>query len=300
MTGLGLLALAGVLLSLGADLFTKHATGLARHWHVHPVAIGVLLAGAEPEELVTAIAAIRRDHPAIAAGDIIGANVTMLTLVVGIALLLGVLRLSGLRAYFAAATAASVAAAIFVSDGSVSVPEGLVLFAGYAGLILLVLRRDRAPAAADDLDPPGNAGGGAFALLGLGLVVAGGWVAVWGAELVTDRFDIGDSAVGLTLVALATSGELFALLWASRRHGMSELAVAAIAGSVAANATATLGISAIIAAPLRTGDVRGSAMLAVVAGGVLLVAAASPRRIPRVGGAAFVGAYVLYVVAALR
>jgi cation:H+ antiporter len=299
MTGLGLLALAGVLLSLGADLFTDHATDFAHRWHVHPVAIGVLLAGAEPEELVTAIAATRHHHPAIAAGDIIGANVTMLTLVVGIASVLGVLRLSGVRVYFAVATAASLVAAICVSDGSVSATEGVILSSGYVALVVFVLRRDRAPADAD-ADPRSDAGGGLLALFGLVLVVAGGALAVRGAEGVTERFDLGDTAVGLTLVALATSGELFALLWASRRHGMSELAVAAIAGSVAANATATLGVTALVANPLRTGDVRPSAALAAATAGVLLVAASSHRWPLRLGGVVLVGVYVCYVVAALR
>ena len=44
------------------------------------MAIGLVLAGAEPEEMVTAIFASGRHLPGIAAGDAIG-NVTMLTVV---------------------------------------------------------------------------------------------------------------------------------------------------------------------------------------------------------------------------
>lgn len=299
MAGLGLLALACALLSLGADLFTDHASELARRWHVQPVAIGVLLAGAEPEELVTALTAAQRGHPAIAVGDIIGANVTMLTLVVGIAALIAPLRLASLRAYVAVAAAGSLAAAVFVADGTVSRVEGVVLVAGFAALVAIVFDREHAGAGVAR-DPDDGARGGVLALAGLALVVVGGFLAVRGAEWVTDRFDLRDSAVGLTLVALATSGELFALLWASRRHGMSELALAAIAGSVAANATATLGITALVSSPLRSGAVRSAAVLAAAAAAFLLVAALNARWPRRIAGIGLVGVYVIYVVVALR
>ena len=61
---------------------------MASELRVSALAIGLLLAGAEPEELITALIASSRHHPGIAAGDAIGANVTMLTLVLGIAALL--------------------------------------------------------------------------------------------------------------------------------------------------------------------------------------------------------------------
>jgi Ca2+/Na+ antiporter len=62
---------------------------LVRWWWtlsaVTGLAVGLLLAGAEPEELITAVIAAARGQGGIAAGDAIGANITMLTLVVGLA-----------------------------------------------------------------------------------------------------------------------------------------------------------------------------------------------------------------------
>lgn len=174
-----------------------------------------------------------------------------------------------------------------------------MLVAGFVGLVAFVLDHERT--VVDERgDPRDGIRGGLFALAGLALVVAGGALAVRGAESVTDRFELRDSAVGLTLVALATSGELLALLWASRRHGMSELALAAIAGSVAANATATLGITALVSSPLRTGAVGSAALLASSAAALLLAAASTARWPRRTAGVALVGVYVTYVVVALR
>ena len=55
-----------------------------------------------------------------------------------------------------------------------------------------------------------------------------------------------DSAVRLTLLALATTVELFALAWAAMRRGVSEIAVAGVVGSGAYKATATLGVAALV------------------------------------------------------
>jgi len=52
-----------------------------------------------------------------------------------------------------------------------------------------------------------------------------------------------DSAAGLTLLALATTAELFALAWAAMWRGVSEIAVAGVVGSVAYNGTASLGVA---------------------------------------------------------
>jgi cation:H+ antiporter len=51
------------------------------------------------------------------------------------------------------------------------------------------------------------------------LMAAGGWLAVGGAERVVQGLRLTDSAVGLTLLALATTAELFALAGAAARPG---------------------------------------------------------------------------------
>ena len=50
------------------------------------------------------------------------------------------------------------------------------------------------------------------------LASAGGWLAVGGAERALHALRLSDSAVGLTLLALATDAELFALAWAAMRR----------------------------------------------------------------------------------
>jgi Ca2+/Na+ antiporter len=81
---------------------------------------------------------------------------------------------------------------------------------------------------------------------------------------------------------------------------MSELALAAIGGSVAANATATLGITAVVTAPLHTGPVRASAVLAVAVAALLVIAASAPGLPRRLAGSALVTTYLVFVAVVLR
>src|SRR5712691_5099071 len=85
--GFGLLAVSAVMLIAGAELFTENAAAAARGLGITVFGAAFLLAGAEPEEMITAVVASGRHRPGLAAGDAIGASLTMLTLVLGVAAL---------------------------------------------------------------------------------------------------------------------------------------------------------------------------------------------------------------------
>ena len=306
-----LLAASALLLIAGAELFAEHAASAGVRLGVSAIAVGVLLAGAEPEELITAVTAAARDRPGIAVGDAIGANVTMLTLALGVAALLGPLPVGGrVRQYAIGATFAGVVAAAVVIDRNIGRVEGLALIGLYALLVAAVWLRERQPPVigevAEALEQEGHGDrrqppwlGLTLALAGIAVMAVGGVVAVQGAERVVDAVSISDTAVGLTLVALATTAELFALAWASARRHAGELAVAAIVGSAAYNATATLGAAAVVR-PVSDLDVRGPALLAAALPIVVLVLGGPGRRLTRPAGFALVAGYVVYAVITLR
>jgi cation:H+ antiporter len=227
VTGFVFLAASAALLIGGAELFADNAAGAGRRLGVSFLAVGLILAGAEPEEFVTAVIAASRHHPAIGAGDAVGANVTMLTLVIGAACVITPMSFgSRLRGYAAGAAVTSGAAALALLGG-VSRAEGIGLVVLYLAAVAVIWRAERRPpllGEAAELDGDGGTGRSpALALLlmlaGIALMIIGGWLAVAGAERLTAALHLADSAVGLTFVALATVAELFALIWAAaRRH----------------------------------------------------------------------------------
>ncbi len=304
-----LLVGAAVLLVGGAELFVENAAGAARRLGVTVLAVGVLLAGAEPEELLTAVIAALRDRPGLAVGDALGANITMLTACLGLAALIRPLGVGHrVRQYALMSAVAAGLAVLVLLDGRVGRVEGGLLVTAYVGLVALVWWREREPPALGELaelddeegdnEPRRPAVALLFALAGVALMVVGGDLAVRGAERVVASLGRTDSAVGLTVLALATTAELFALVLSAARHDVPEIAVAGVVGSAAYNATATLGAAA-LARPLVADDVLAPALLGLVLPLVLLLLTRR-GQLGRPAGAGLAVTYVVYVIAVLR
>ncbi len=308
MIGLLLLAGAAVLLVGGAELFVENAAAAAQRLGVTVLAVGILLAGAEPEELLTAVLAAAQHRPGLAAGDAIGANVTMLTACLGLAALVRPLQLGRrVRQYAILAAVAGAFALLTLLDGHVGRVEGGVLVLAYVVLVGMVWWREREPpklgelAELDDDEEHGERSatvGLLLSLVGVALMLVGGDLAVNGAVRVVESFGSTDSAVGLTVLALATTAELFALVFAAVRHDVPEIAVAGVVGSAAYNATATLGAAALVR-PLSVDGLAVPAAVAAVLPIVILLLA--PRgRLGRPAAALLVAGYVAFVVVVLR
>ena len=85
---LGLLIVGTLLLLLGADWFLDGAGDLARALGMSALVLGVILAGLEPEEMLTAAIASARGAPTLAVGNVIGTNVTIVTAALGLSALI--------------------------------------------------------------------------------------------------------------------------------------------------------------------------------------------------------------------
>ncbi len=77
--------LAGIALIVwGAEAFAEHLGAASVRLGVSSFALALLLAGAEPEELATVVVASLRGSPGIALGDVIGANVAICLVALGV------------------------------------------------------------------------------------------------------------------------------------------------------------------------------------------------------------------------
>jgi cation:H+ antiporter len=299
-----LLVAGAALLTAGAEGFAENVSAASARLGVSVLALGLLLAGAEPEEAVTAMLAAGQGHPALAAGDAIGANLVILTLTLGLAAL--VTRLPVDRhalEYGVGAAVAGAVAWVLLLNGVLGRLEGLVLVLLYVGGVAWVWRRERQPPLIGELaevetdqgpvDDQATGHALLVVLLGVLAMVAGGALAVRGAEGLVDVFGVGESVIGLTVLALATSAEMVALVWAARRRGLTELVVAGTVGAVAYNATVTLGLAALVD-PLLLG--RHNVILTVAAATavlpLVLLAARRTGFLPAPVGGVLVVAYV--------
>lgn len=298
-----LLLLAGAaLLTAGAEAFAEHIGEAASRLGVSVLALGILLAGAEPEEAVTAMLASARGFPELAAGDAIGANLVILTVTVGLAALLAPLPVGRRVVEYAAAAAVAGALAVgLLWDGTLGRAESAVLLVAYVAGVVWVWRREKEPpllgelaelAEEDDDEEETTSRALVFVVLGLLGMVSGGFLAVRGAEGLVGAFGATESVVGLTVLALATSAEMIALVIAAHRRGVTEVALAGAVGSVAYNATVSLGLAGMVA-PLELVEGSPVLVIGVVTALLPLVLLAGRRtgHFPRPLGIALVGAY---------
>jgi cation:H+ antiporter len=300
-----LLVVGAVLLTAGAEGFAEHVTAASSRLGVSVLALGLLLAGAEPEEAVTAMLASGQSHPALAAGDAIGANLVILTLTLGLAALFTRLPVSRrVVEYAVAAAVAGALAVLFLWDGVVSRFEGVVLVLAYAAGVIWVWRREKEPPVVGEMAEREDDGEQQedrprallFVLLGLLGMVFGGYLAVRGAEGLVTVFGVTESVVGLTVLALATSAEMVALVWSAHRRGLTEVVVAGAVGSVAYNATVSLGLAALVS-PLGLGRASPALEIGVVTAVLPLVLLVGRRTgsLPRPLGAALLAGYLVAV-----
>lgn len=307
-----LLALAGVACIVwGAETFAEHLSVAAVRLGVSSFALALLLAGAEPEELATAVTASLRDAPAIAFGDVIGANVAICLVAVGVGAVIAPLPFSTrVRRYAFAGIPLGALAAAFAWDGTVSRVEGALLVAAYLGFIAVIWIIERQPPAlgetaeleeAEEADhAPGRVGRElVLVLAGVAAMAIGAVALVEGIRRISG-VEATQTKLGLTVVGFATAFELVVLAWSSARRGISEAVVAAVIGSFAYNATMTLGAGA-LARPLVLLDAASlhlpwMLMLASLAAALIAGARGS---ITRPAGVALLACYPVFVALVL-
>lgn len=312
-----LAALAGLgAIVWGAEAFAEHLGKAAVALSVSSFALALLLAGAEPEELATGIIASARHVPALAFGDVIGANVAMCLVALGVGAVVAPLPFGPrVRRYGLLGLPLGLVCAVFVWGGHVSRLQGGVLVALYIGYVALIWALEGSPpaigeageveeareaAAAGRLAPRQVSKDVAIVIAGVVAMAGGGVLLVEGIRHVVHVQDT-QTVVSLTIVGFATAFELVVLAWSASRRGASETVIAAVVGSFAYNATMTLGAAALV----RTlsindpGRLRVPAVIMVASLAVALGLAWRSGKLTRRSGYALIACYPAFVVVAI-
>lgn len=303
-----LLGVSGIV--WGAEAFAKHMAVAASQLGVSTFALALLLAGAEPEELATAITASVRHAPAIALGDVIGTNVTICLVALGVGALIAPLpfRTKVLR-YALLGLPLGVIGAWFAWDGNVTRVEGAILvflYIAYVAMIWIIERKLPSLGETEEIEEAIQAGHAEhprrlgpeilLVLAGLAAMAVGSMVLVESTRRIAPT-ESGQATLGLTLVGFATGFELVVLAWSTARHGASEAAIAAVVGSFAYNTTMTLGAAAVIH-PLvlyQAVQMRMPFVLMIASLGLVIALALRRRELGRSTGAILLVSYGSFV-----
>jgi len=291
LTGLGKFALTGLIMSLATSL----------------------------PELSIAIASAVEGKPNLVLGNVIGANILNLSLVVGLAsLLAGSVQAHGrfLRRDAFYAFLAGALPMLLLIDGRLGRGDGLALVVVYLVYQATILREQRRPASVSDAGNGGffrrifhrltdrdtDAKIWWFVLGAVGMIIAAAGI-VRAASSLAAGLNLPILLIGLFLVSLGTTLPELAFEIRALRAGESAMALGNMIGSIVANATLILGLSAVIR-PIILANGSASYLTATIAYALAFLAfylfVRTKRRLDRWEGAALVGLYILFAVIELR
>lgn len=305
-----LLGLAALI--FGASLLIRGGSSLAFRAGISPFVIGITLVafGTSSPELAIAIQSSIAGQGTLAIGNLVGANIISLLLILG---LIAVIRPSripaqGLRLHLPMMVISSGAVFLLLQDGELNQLDGAILIAVAVVYLLLImgnvrrrmLARDTSDVDSDDAAPPHDAVGVSILrlLAGLAILVVGSDATVNSAVEMAAGLGLSNTLIGLTVVAIGTSApELTTAVMASIRRER-QLALGNIFGSVVFNNSLIIGIvGALSFNPLMLdlATVRIDLPVLLAASVLAIPILVSGRKIVRVEGIVLILAYLAFL-----
>jgi cation:H+ antiporter len=312
-----------VILFVGAELLVRGSASLARAFGVKALVIGLTVVAygtSAPELAVSTEAALNNAQPVVL-GNVIGACVANISLVLGLAALIAPPVVDGriIRREVPILMGSVIVVPVFLRDGEISRLEGGILVACailFTIITLFVASRDHISDedaevvhAAEDAGVSYGGRGHAkssrlvaivLSAIGMALLVYGSQMFVVGARGVAAYYAMSDRILGLTIIAIGTSlPELIGTISAALR-GHGSLAVGSVIGSNLLNVFLVLGVVAYLR-PIRVGErmhpVDLIGLVAITLLAVLFLRGS--RRMSRWEGAILVLAYAGFITAAI-
>ena len=291
-----------------AGLLVTGAVGLAKQLGVSPLIIGLTIVamGTSAPEVAASIAAAVRGAGDVAIGNVYGSNIANLALVGGVAALIRPIRiqLRTLRREVPVMLLVALLLWPILVDKDLLRPEGFVLLAIFAGLILLTIYAARkqpaeqqSEGAAVKRDTKRSV---LFIVIGLAGLALGADMVVRGAVFIGEQIGLSEAVIGLTIIAIGTSLPELATCVAAALRGQHDISIGNLVGSNVFNTLLVVGTAGVIRpfeeiAPRLAAGIDYWIMI-VVSVVFAFVAIIGRRIIGRAGGVLLLCGYVGYMV----
>jgi len=243
-----------IVLIVGADAMVRGSSKIARGFGVPPIVIGMTLVayGTSAPEFAVSATATLNGVGSMALGNALGSNIANIGLVLGLTALLRpiIVEKTALKREAPLLIGISLLFPLFFLDGSFSLWEGLIAFAGGAAFTISSLKSSKKREVVVEREPL-DAKGWLFNLflvgIGItGLIFGGDWL-VSGASELAGMLGMSNRVIGLTVVAIGTSLPELATSLVAMFKGESDIAIGNIIGSNIFNLLFVLGGAATLA-----------------------------------------------------
>lgn len=249
-----------VVLIKGADLLVKGASSIAKEMHISPLVIGLTIVsfGTSAPELIVNLFASASGKTDLAIGNILGSNIANVFLILGVSALIYPLTTKKNTVWkeIPFSLLAAILLTVLVSDklidGSdfsrLSRIDGIVLISFFIIFLYYTFGIAKVKGESNESDIPVYSLGLSilFVILGLtGLTFGGKWI-VDGAVEIAAYFEMSESMIGLTVVAIGTSLPELATSAMAAYRKQSDIAIGNVVGSNIFNIFLILGISSTV------------------------------------------------------
>lgn len=251
-----------VVLTTGAELLVRSASGLALAMKISPLVIGltVVAYGTSTPELVVSLQSSLRGQPDIALGNVVGSNIFNVLFILGLSALIIPLRVSQqlIRFDVPLMIGMSILTAVLALDGQIGRLDGLLLFGGLLAYTIWAVVKSRTEQAEIKEEYAAEYGtkktvSTGRTMLSIVLVVVGLVLLVLGSRWFTDsaitiarHFGLSELVIGLTIVAAGTSLPEVATSVIAAFRGERDIAVGNVVGSNIFNIMGVLGLSSVV------------------------------------------------------
>ncbi len=303
-----------VLLLLGGRLLVSASIDAARRLRVSPLVVGLTLVawGTSAPELALNVISAFRGRGDLAIGNIVGANICNMALVLGICALIRPLVVEARLIHVEVllnAVILTLMAALSLASSYATWAAGLMfgIFGAYSmWTIMAALRHsDRSlaphesplgPNPIQSTVPMGWPQIGVCFAGGLALLATGGSFASDGASDIAVALGVPPAVVGVTVVSIGTTMPEIVTGVIAVRRGQADLAMGNAIGSCLFNAGAIFGLTGLVAAP-QVGATFAVPLgyMALLAIALVVMSRSFNRTISRLEGAILLSSYVAFL-----
>ncbi|MEI8045978.1 MAG: calcium/sodium antiporter [Bacteroidota bacterium] len=248
-----------ILLYFGASWLVKGSSSLAIKAGVSPLVTGltVVAFGSSSPGLFVSVSSALAGLGNIAIGNALGSNVFNICIILGISALVSPLkiRMNILKTGIPILILSALGFMFLFADRLISRTEGFVLLAGialYTFLNIYLARREKNNEALCEFHESVSSYNSKWywsALIisaGIGFLIAGSEFLVKGAVAIASMMGVGDTIIGITIIAAGTSVPLLATSVISAIRKEFDLAVGIVVSSSIFNLLGIVGVSAIV------------------------------------------------------
>ncbi|QQR55002.1 calcium/sodium antiporter [Candidatus Peregrinibacteria bacterium] len=272
------------LLIKGADLLVDGASSVARKFNISSLVIGLTIVafGTSAPELIVNILASAQGNTEIAIGNVLGSNIANIFLILGIAAVIYPLATKENTVWkeIPLSLLAAILLGILANDAWIDgdLNSGLTRIDGLVFIAFFIIflyytfgiSKVTGPVSSEtDIKKLSILKSSLYILMGLlGLLVGGKWI-VDGAVKMAEAFNISQSVIGLTIVAIGTSLPELATSAVAAYKKQTDIAIGNVVGSNIFNIFWILGCSALIR-PLPFSDSSNFDILVAISASLVL------------------------------